>query len=414
MALALGMAIRPSNIAVFIAYWTTHTLYLLLGFPDNNTNQTLIFFVGLCVLGGALGVVVKTKASRLSEAALFREFAPALRACLVLLYFWTIWHKLNFEFLNPDLSCGAAITAQLLHKLGLSGDLHMVGIFGVIGTLMIETALPVGLLFARTQRMTALLGMGFHWTLGIAGYSGFSVTMISLLSLFLYPTAARIFSGYDGRGWWNRLALGGGATVLLVATIVGHINPIWVVGLLWYVVPLVALAAYTFNRGDHAEQVPLAAAWQIVAHPRPLLVVPLILFLNGASPYLGFKTEYSYAMYSNLRTEGGKTNHILWRTSLRLAPYQTDLVRVLSGSNPALLSKLGGRPVTRYELTSSVWEMTKAHVHGIELVLEERGSTRVLHNVESLPEIAVEPGFFERTLLKFRRIVPSKTGTCPH
>ena len=60
--------------------------------------------------------------------------------------------------------------------------------------------------------------------------------------------------------------------------------------------------------------------------PWPVLLVPLLTGLNGCSPYLGLKTETAFAMYSNLRTEGGQSNHLLVPAGVQLFGFQQDLV----------------------------------------------------------------------------------------
>jgi hypothetical protein len=56
----------------------------------------------------------------------------------------------------------------------------------------------------------------------------------------------------------------------------------------------------------------------------------LIALGNGVTPYLGLKTVANYSMFSNLRTEGGQSNHLLIPAGqFFLAEYQTDLVRVV-------------------------------------------------------------------------------------
>ncbi|RYF85284.1 MAG: hypothetical protein EOO03_13535 [Chitinophagaceae bacterium] len=65
-------------------------------------------------------------------------------------------------------------------------------------------------------------------------------------------------------------------------------------------------------------------------------IVPVIVFLNGLSPYLGLKTENSYSMYSNLRTEGGISNHYLIPAGVQIFDYQKDLVEIVSSTDSTL------------------------------------------------------------------------------
>jgi hypothetical protein len=67
--------------------------------------------------------------------------------------------------------------------------------------------------------------------------------------------------------------------------------------------------------------------------PWPVLLVPLLAGLNGCSPYLGLKTETAFAMYSNLRTEGGQSNHLLVPAGVQLFGFQRDLVEIKDSSS---------------------------------------------------------------------------------
>jgi hypothetical protein len=420
--LAFVLALRPSSVVAFLGYWATNTYYLFLGFPGNNTNQTLLFFVGLSVLLAAALRMAAKKSVRVSGAELFRVLSPLVRACVFGIYFWTIFHKLNLDFVDPEVSCARRLGFGLANKIGLGGFPDQIAVVSVIMTILIEAALPIGLLFARTQRITALAGLGFHWTLGSVGFMGFSSTMISLLSLFLAPDAGQLFSGHARRlrlsgfevsaGTLNRLAFVGWVLGLAFAKAVFRINPSWLAGGLWYGLPVFAGILYFWNRAPIRGGEQPAAVWQLVRRPTPGLLVPLVLFLNGACPFLGTKTEYSYAMYSSLRTEGGRTNHLLWRTPLALADYQTDLVEVLEGSDEGLLKKYGGRKVPRYELSTALWDLAASGRGGVPVVLLDASGTRTVPSAERA--LAREPTLLERKFLSFRKIVPARKGMCAH
>jgi hypothetical protein len=422
LAFAFASVLRPSSVVAFLGYWATNTYYLFLGFPGNNTNQTLLFFVGLSVLVAAASRLLAGRSARLSGAELFRAMSPLVRVCVFGIYFWTIFHKLNADFVNPEVSCARRLGFGLANKVGLGGFPDQVAVVAVIMTVLIEAALPVGLLFARTQRITALAGLGFHWTLGSVGFMGFSSTMMSLLSLFLAPDAGQVFSGHERRvklagleisaANLSRLAFLGWVAGLAFAKVALGINPSWLGGGLWYGLPIFAGVLYFWNRAPLRGGEQPAAVWRLIRHPTPGLVVPLLLFLNGACPFLGTKTEYSYAMYSSLRTEGGRTNHLFWKTPLALADYQTDLVEVLEGTDEGLLQKYGGRKLPRYELSTALWDLAATGRTGVAVVLRDPSGTRTVASAER--ELAREPTVLERKFLSFRKILPAKKGTCAH
>ena len=66
------------------------------------------------------------------------------------------------------------------------------------------------------------------------------------------------------------------------------------------------------------------------------ILVPVVVFLNGASPYLGLKTENSFAMFSNLRTEGGVSNHFVVPASAQIFDFQKDMVEIVSSTDKDL------------------------------------------------------------------------------
>ncbi|MCM1981719.1 hypothetical protein [Lyngbya confervoides] len=76
-------------------------------------------------------------------------------------------------------------------------------------------------------------------------------------------------------------------------------------------------------------------AWQGVPlwnarTPKFLLIFSLVLIVFGLSPYLGLRTAGTFTMFSNLRTEGPRSNHLLLATNpLKVWGYQEDLVKVL-------------------------------------------------------------------------------------
>jgi hypothetical protein len=426
VGLAFAMAWKPSSVWLSLAYWLANSCFLALGFPDDNTNQTLLFFVGLSVLAAAGTCMLEQRSVRVTGAALFRAMSPILRLCLVILYFWAIWDKLNTDFLDPSVSCAATLSNTLLHRLGIDAPIERIAGPAIVLTVLTEGSLAIGLFFRSTQRAAVVIGLGFHWLLGIAGFYGFSSTMIALLPLFLFPYAGRAFSGVGGRGltvrvspeWANRLLLLSFVVAALVVRLVFHQHT-GAFGLrVWYGLPAIVALLWWNNRGRVG---PLSlrrdsppAIWSLLTRPEPIYLLALIHLLNGASPYLGLKTEYSYAMYSNLRTEGGKTNHLLWKRPWSLADYQTDLVYVLEGSDAKLLSTLGGRPVPRFVLGRTLSGMKGDGRTGVVLVLRDGERTRTIENAEGDATLTVKPSYLEGRFLRFRDIVQPRSGVCAH
>src|SRR4030095_15122896 len=64
--------------------------------------------------------------------------------------------------------------------------------------------------------------------------------------------------------------------------------------------------------------------------PRWLLLFPLVLALHGLTSYLGLRTAGNFTMFSNLRTEGTSSNHLLLGSNpIKVWGYQEDVVRFM-------------------------------------------------------------------------------------
>jgi len=103
--LAVVLMWIPSSITAFLAFWSALAVSLLSRFPQNNTNQTLLFLIGLSILTSAAVSGVRNGWIGLRAENQLTVFAPVVRLCIIGLYFWTVFHKLNKDFINPEVSC---------------------------------------------------------------------------------------------------------------------------------------------------------------------------------------------------------------------------------------------------------------------------------------------------------------------
>ena len=79
-------------------------------------------------------------------------------------------------------------------------------------------------------------------------------------------------------------------------------------------------------------------------------IVPLLLLFNGFTIYLGLKTTSAFAMFTNLRTEGGETNHFFISKRFKITGHLDDLVQITSTNHPDLKRFENKRIITYYEL----------------------------------------------------------------
>jgi hypothetical protein len=261
-------------------------------------------------------------------------FAPAARWGLLLLYFLSGFHKLNADFFDPVVSCASVLYQGLRAGLPLLPEAPVMGPLAIGLTLIVELGLPALLLVPRTRRIGVAAGILFHVILAAAGYPRFSATGLALLVWFL-PSLPRPGPGFR---------IGVVATLLAASVLVPeHRGALF----LWTTIGLcgVVLGLMLVTREDPPGQRPALSL-------RPALPAMLgtgLILLSGVTPYLGLGTDRALSMYSNLRTEGGRSNHFVVPAGFQIAPYQRDLVQVLQSNSPPLARLAAERMVIPWE-----------------------------------------------------------------
>jgi uncharacterized membrane protein SirB2 len=278
---------------------------------------------------------------RVDRAELFATFAPAGRMALIALYFFVVFHKLNADFFDPVVSCGVTFYAAQLARLPFLPASPLFHTGSIYATIAIEAAIPLMLCVARTRNLAILLGMLFHYVVAmnpISGFYNFSAMLFAMFSLFA-PRSLTDEPMMESRPF--RIGAIGVAVVSFAIAVLVRIVPraalrgidpflvVWDV----YGAALIVTFARHVWRHRAAPSQPAA----VFAMPRlTLVVVPLAVFLNGIMPYLGLKTETSWAMFSNLRTEGDRSNHWVLPASTQAFDFQRDLVRITGSSDDSL------------------------------------------------------------------------------
>jgi hypothetical protein len=357
-----------------------------------------------------------------------------VRIQIILVYAWATFHKLNTGFFDPDLSCGVDHYTRLADSLGFLPGGPWTRMPAIIGTLAIEAALPLLIAFRSTRWAALPIGWAFHLVLGWNGYWDFSSVAFAYYATCL-PSWA--FAGYDlaraRHGWFaaatSALARIGRSRLFLPVAMTALVACLGVTWLLDAGGPHTALAVNRAGRfvwltlwlalGAALATSLLAGHALRTASPEPafpwwrrpaLWIAPAIVLTNGFSPYLGLKTESSFAMFSNLRVEGSSWNHVLMPRGLRVFDYADEVVRLRRSSDPYLENLARhGFGLVALELRSHLASRPDAAVTYVRrhLVTEaaRAGDDPFLRE-------PVHP--LERKLILFRPVPPIGENACLH
>ncbi|MGQ0635743.1 MAG: hypothetical protein ACT4QC_14100 [Planctomycetaceae bacterium] len=419
IALACVILVRPTALAPFLAFVLAQTLEIAAALPSVNTNRLLQLFVGatiLCSTPFARPISGSAGAERLLRAC-----GPPLRCLVVIVYFFSFWHKLNPDFLDPDLSCGAALYGNFVREFARTGvalPVSRPAVYAAIyGTLLVEGGLAFALILSRTRVVALCLGWLFHYLLGLAGFYDFAATMMALLFLFV-PDAcidalakSRIFAMATTRGPGRPLtvALGASGVLMLGRSLDSQVVQSCVWGFWCLTIAPIALACVVLWKTRSLES-PAEPCFTPIS--RLLWGMPILMTVNCLQPYLGLKTEGAFAMYSNLRTEGGVCNHLLIRRPLALANYQTDLATVVESTDEVLapLVRSGDRlPFVVLQIRAyNAMRAGKPYT----LRYRRNGNEGGIPGAGDDP-VTVAPTFIERRWLRFRPI-PVGRNKCAH
>jgi hypothetical protein len=139
--------------------------------PQWTPNHTLFIALGNLVIGAALLRERRGLRGAPSERAAAREraleqLAPSLVWMLLAFYAFVVLHKLNLDFLDPEVSCAAQMYGRLQDRYGfLPERTPGLGRAAIWGTLAAETLIPLLLALRPTRSFGVLLGFGFHFVL---------------------------------------------------------------------------------------------------------------------------------------------------------------------------------------------------------------------------------------------------------
>jgi hypothetical protein len=420
---AIWAMCRPSSQPRFLLLAAAQAIVAALGQPDPGNHWFFMIVVHATI---GLALIVRPRASTLER--LYARFAPALRAEVVVLYTFAALAKFNSSFLVRDLSCVGLFYRQLAGHIPLFPEADWALGIALFSTIVIESTIPLLLAFRRTGSAGVLLAVGFHLLLAIGGAPSFSVAAFALLSLFLPPevfrSAAACFRKLLRYVPPNAAASLSGPLpfVVLAALVLAPAVSVWVEWLpvetmawgtsrifwaLWLLGGsfLAGLLLSGFVAGEGRRLAP-ATARAIL----PLLWIgPALAVANGLSPYAGAKTENTFTMFSNLRTEGEHWNHLLIPRSVRVLGLQDELVHVIASSAPELKA-----------FTEPGVFLVATHFHEItsglpdaSVTYESGGRIHQVARIADVPLLSRPPGWPGlRKLLVFRPV--DTRGVCQH
>ncbi len=417
-AAAMAVLFTRGRVTAFGFLLVAQLANFMVRLPNVSNHTVLAAIAAATMLVGIGWVAWERRGTTFDARRWIRLAIPAVRVEFLLLYFWVVFHKLNRDFVDPEWSAAVEHLENLsltLNKLGLPG-IPMIPLTehsAIWGTLIVEAAIPLLLLLPATRLYGIGIGLAFHFVLGVEDFYDFTALMYAGLFLFLpIGMIDQVDASFQrllryGRRLWSFAPPVFWASFLLVVAFAnldgGVVNSFRVFKVLWFL----------WSIGFFAVLVPVLWAERRRTRPcrlgpllRPahavLLVFPLLVVVNGACPYLGLKTRSVFAMFSNLRTENGTTNHFLVPPTTQLFGFQRDIVLILESSDP-ILQNLADERIAKpfFNLRSFVSRSAAAGGSGMVLKYQRGDQVFETLNAEEDPVLSQPYPYLTRKLLLF-------------
>lgn len=479
--LLLGVALLFAGLTrktffLFLAVATSHSV--MVQFPDVANHVNVEIYCNLLMMVGIAYSLVRSREFP-TDDDYFEMTRPVLQATMILVYAVAGFDKLNADFLNPDVSCVRNMMSELtrmaqLRPFGIPNGLVLVagmalvpstlfslapmrrsyslalrvGAAGVVMTatlLALElgpamppvvftsaiTAMAVmvilwelagGLLLAipRFQAPVLAFSWAMHTTLSFIGFVDFGALALALLFTFVPPAYQNLTAGPVGTSVGGRPV--SRAQLYFIVCIASGVYS----GLHRRVV-----AALFFNLAVLILSWPMLAgmlgrsprlAWIGVGLDRRrtpvwLFAFPALLLLHGLTPYLGLRTAGNFSMFSNLRTEGIRSNHLLLGSNpLKLWGYQEDVVQFthIDDEQAAIgynYQPLDGQILPVVEFRKLIYKWTRAGAR-IPMTFEYRGRVYSTADIVHDPIWRAAGQDWEMRLMDFRVIQRGGANLC--
>ncbi|MBP2234009.1 hypothetical protein J2Z31_000499 [Sinorhizobium kostiense] len=346
---SLLLFLYPRRTWILLALVAVSLALYALRLPVASNNKTITAVMNGAILLSAAVLYLRAGRGAIDRMALYDQVRVVARSLLAIMYFYGIFHKINTDFLDPTVSCAVGLYVPLARPFGLEDNL-----FGrylaIYATFIIEGIAIISLYWKRYFAIGFILALVFHYIIPISAYSwymDFSSLVFALYVLsipmpaseMLYGISLKVANGLRENFGRIGTLLPGLALMLNAAAIVmlltlGFpersfdmvVHSVWI--LVWAVTGGAAMIVLTYVA---LQNLPC----ENVSAPRPptwVYVVPCLFFVSCWSPYLGLKTESSINMFSNLHTEAGQTNHLLFSKPPYLFNYQNEVVKVADSS----------------------------------------------------------------------------------
>lgn len=346
------LIVKPSSIPRLLLFISLQLITTFRIMPTVANHEIFYALANLTILQALVYVSIKNQTFNIDKKSLFDTFAPAIRIELMILYFYVVFHKLNTDFFNPGFSCATDFyKEQNSHNLLPSSNALFLA--NAYFTICIEALIPLLLCFKKTRNAGLIIGLIFHFIIAynpINRFFDISAAIFAAYVLFMNYSFSDIITDVYNKiniylkkllqqtyspGRLLLISIMFTAVLLIVFLSTKYVSDYFRY-FLWTIFSTIFICCAILSVSKKSSGIKDITKVHFRVPSTAFLFIPFIIFINGLCPYLGLKTNYSFSMFSNLRTEGNISNHFFMPVSLQIFDYQKDIIEIISSTNPHL------------------------------------------------------------------------------
>lgn len=427
---AIYVLFRPGSVAGFVVLLMLQLHDIFYKLPVVSNHWIFTAFVNLTILQALLYLILKKKTFQIDTGEWLDTFAPVVRIEVIILYFYVVFHKLNSGFFSPDLSCASYFVNAQVGDSPIQIPPFILSL-GAYGTIFIEALIPLMLCFRITRNWGVLIGLLFHGLLGfnpLNGFYDFSSMIFAMYFLFAGPQLVRnipiFWNSLKSKKFFSKVNFEIFSYKRLLAIIAFLIVGFLALNILtkvmlnfhlfffWMGYSLVVIFLFIRSMLEKSSRRIYESFCSFTSRHWSLLFIPFIVFLNGLSPYLGLKTESSFAMFANLRTESGVSNHYIMPASMQVFDYQKEMVEFVRSSDKYLNRLAESDQVMNYLKFKDYVIRNQPDV--VEYIYQGKVQTFRMAEAKSNDALLQANPYWFRKLMNFREISKSAQEPCGH
>lgn len=382
--------------------------------PTTSNSIMFGFMLNLCFVIAYISGAIKNRTPIITADNYFDSFAAAGRLLLLTMYFFGVFQKINTGFLDPNLSYAVVLLDYFSFFPQALVETDFLRYSAIYATFIIETAIFIALILPKYRYYGIVVGLCFHMFLSLNEYHSyvtFTCLSFAMHFLFLDPKSVNRFKkGRVGKIFFDEkyrvvkysiyaffislFFISVSAMTLYNDSLVRM--KLWIPAgftICWF-----ALYYDTKVRRQKETILGYFNSKNII-----LTTLCVFFFFSQFSPYIGLKNGQSVTMFSNLKIEEGKSNHLVFREPIELFDHLRYPIKIITTTHPKLKKYMG----TDFKVAAFVVEYHMANSPEEAIVYIQNGKLYYYRNgiPPKLAEQWKKPTFLYK-LLSFQGFPP--------